>query len=284
MDKSTLFSKLRVLNIKPRIKSSNQLSNVTRSTQKGRGMSFSEVREYQFGDEVRTIDWNVTARYNIPHVKIFEEEKEQHYLIILDASSSSLFGDANQYKWEKQVEVAAMIAFTAWKKNERVGVLIFSDTIDLYIPQAKGRQHFYFLMNKLLEFKPKTSRTLLDVPLNWLFDEKIPRSSVFFVSDFMSTFDLYEQVKRANYRHQLVFIHVQHTEEAVLPNVGWLQMENLESRRKTWINTSSQKTRAAYEAYFDNQHKQLEQMCKGLAIKLAKISSDKDTYHALNAL
>jgi uncharacterized protein (DUF58 family) len=284
MDKSDLFAKLRVLQFKPRFRTSNRYNGANRSTLKGRGMSFSEVREYQFGDEVRTIDWNVTARYNVPHVKIFEEEKEQHYLIVLDASSSSFFADNQLSKWDKQVEAAALIAFTAWKQNDHVGLVIFSDKIDLYVPLSKGRQHFYQLLDKLLAFRPRKSRTLLDLPFNWLSEEKIPRCTVFFMSDFLSSLSIEPSLKKVQIKHQVVFLCIRHENELTMPDAGWLQVENMESGRKTWINTSSRKTKLIYEEFFRNQQSHLEHLAKMTGIKMATISSESNTFNVLNAL
>lgn len=283
MDKKNLFSKLRVLNFQPRIKTSNRHFGTARSTIKGNGMSFSEVREYHFGDEVRTIDWNVTARYNVPHVKIFEEEKEQHFLVILDASSSNLFSKNALSKWEKQIEVAAMVAFTAWKKNNYFGILIFSESIELYIPPLKGRQHFFSVIETLVKYKPSISKTRLDIPMQWLCEEKLSRSTVFFVSDFLSNLDFLAQIQRVVLKHRLFFTCVRHEEEETLPDVGWVQFDNLESEKKTWVNTSSRETKAFYQDFFTNQDMQLEQISKKNGVQLRKIFTNAATFKTLNS-
>lgn len=284
MDKKTLFSKLRILNLKPRFRSSNRHVGNARSTIKGTGMSFSEVREYHFGDEVRTIDWNVTARYNVPHVKIFEEEKEQHFLIVLDSSTSNMFSENGVSKWDKQIEVAAMIAFTAWKQNDHFGLLIFSDEIEHYIPFSKGRMHFYAIIDKLLTYRPGITRTSLELPFEWLSKEKLPRSTIFFASDFLSNLSISDQLKKVVFRHKLFFICVRNKEEEALPDVGWVQVENFESGRKTWINTSSEKTRFFYRDFFDKQTDQLDHLSVNNGIKWKKLFTDENTYQLLNSL
>lgn len=284
MEKATLFSNLKVVNLKPRLKSFNKLSGVSKSNAKGRGMSFSEVREYQIGDEVRTIDWNVTARYNTPHVKIFEEEKESHFLLVLDASSSSLFANQHISKWEKQVEIAAILAFSAWKNNDYFSLLVFSDKIDLHIPFAKGRQHFYFAVNKLLSFQPQRSQTNLDLTFDWIREHKLPKSTILLISDFLTAIDFKEKLQSTLSRHIIALICVRHEDEEVLPDAGWIQAENFETGNKTWINTSNKETRHIYAKYYENNAQQLESISAECGVTFNKIKTNSNSFKFLNSI
>lgn len=249
MDTKELLKKVRKIEIKTRRLSDHVFGGEYHSTFKGRGMTFSEVRQYQFGDDVRNIDWNVTARYNEPFVKVFEEERELTLMLMVDISGSEFFGTDQQFKNEIVTEIAATLAFSATQNNDKVGLILFTDQIELYIPPKKGRYHVLRIIRELIEFKPQGSQTDIAGALKFLSNIMKKRAIVFVLSDFMD--EGYEQtLKIASGRHDVTGIRVYDKREEEIPNVGLVPMIDEESGELMVVNTTSKKIRQNYNNYY----------------------------------
>lgn len=248
MKTKDLLKKVRKIEIKTRKLSSNIFGGEYQSTFKGRGMTFSEVRSYQYGDDVRTIDWNVTARYNEPFVKVFEEERELTLMLLVDISGSEQFGSTNELKKNVVTEISATLAFSALQNNDKVGLILFSDSIELYIPPSKGKTHVLRIIRELIEFKPSSKKTNLSEALKFLVDVTKKKSIVFILSDFIS--DQYEKnLKIAANKHDLTGIRVYDKLETEIPNLGIVPMYDQETGQVTMVDTSSKKTRESYKNF-----------------------------------
>ena len=261
MDTKELLKKVRKIEIKTRRLSDHIFGGEYHSTFKGRGMTFSEVRQYQYGDDVRAIDWNVTARYNEPFVKVFEEERELTMMLVVDVSGSEMFGTQDQFKREILTEIAATLAFSALQNNDKVGVLLFSDQIELFIPPKKGRSHVLRIIRELLEFKPISTRTNISVALEFLSGILKKRAIVFLLSDFMDT--SYEKTLQiASKKHDLTGIRVYDALEEDLPNIGIVPMRDAETGGIQWVDTQSKKLRQNYIKHYLEQVKYFETLFK----------------------
>ncbi len=248
MDTKELLKKVRKIEIKTRRLSDHIFGGEYHSTFKGRGMTFSEVRQYQFGDDVRNIDWNVTARYNEPYIKVFEEERELTMMLMADVSGSEFFGTSNQFKKDIITEISATLAFSALQNNDKVGLILFSDEIELFIPPKKGKSHVLRIIRELLEFKPKSNKTNIAGALKYLTNVMKKKAIVFMLSDFIA--DDYETtLKITGNKHDVTGIRVYDQREETIPNIGMVQMEDTETGERKVINTQSKKVRAAYEKY-----------------------------------
>ncbi|WP_422083027.1 DUF58 domain-containing protein [Ulvibacterium sp.] len=248
MDTKELLKKVRKIEIKTRRLSDHIFGGEYHSTFKGRGMTFSEVRQYQFGDDVRSIDWNVTARYNEPFVKVFEEERELTMMLMVDVSGSELFGTTNQFKKGIITEISATLAFSALQNNDKVGLILFSNEVELFIPPKKGKSHVLRIIRELLEFKPGSNRTNIAEALKYLSNVLKKKAIVFVLSDFMA--DDYERtLKITGNKHDVTGIRVYDEREEHIPNLGMVQMQDAETGTVSLINTQSKKVRAAYGAY-----------------------------------
>ena len=245
MDTKALLKKVRKIEIKTRRLSDHIFGGEYHSTFKGRGMTFSEVRQYQFGDDVRAIDWNVTARYNEPFVKVFEEERELTLMLVVDVSGSEAFGTQTQFKREILTEIAATLAFSALQNNDKVGLLLFSDQVELFIPPKKGRSHVLRIIRELLEFKPNSFKTDIGNVLEFLSGILKKKAIVFMLSDFIDKG--YEKTLRiAAKKHDLTGIRVYDTLETKLPNLGIIPIRDSETDAIKWISTFSKKVRNNY--------------------------------------
>ncbi|MDO1501978.1 DUF58 domain-containing protein [Winogradskyella maritima] len=252
MDTKELLKKVRKIEIKTRRLSDHIFGGEYHSTFKGRGMTFSEVRQYQFGDDVRNIDWNVTARYNEPYVKVFEEERELTMMLMADVSGSKLFGTQNQFKDEIVTEISATLAFSATQNNDKIGLILFSDEVELYIPPKKGRSHVLRIIRELLEFKPKSKKTDIAEAIKFLSNVMKKKAIVFMLSDFMA--DDYEQnLKIASGKHDITGIRIYDKHEEAIPNLGMVQMEDEESGELVLVNTASKKVRQNYSKYYNER-------------------------------
>ena len=248
MDTKELLKKVRKIEIKTRRLSDHIFGGEYHSTFKGRGMTFSEVRQYQFGDEVRTIDWNVTARYNEPYVKVFEEERELTMMLMVDISASELFGTVNQFKKEVITEISATLAFSAMQNNDKVGLILFSDEVELFIPPKKGKSHVLRIIRELLEFAPNSRNTDLGEALKYLSNVMKKKAIVFVLSDFIT--ENYEQtLKITGNKHDVTGIRVYDHREESIPNLGMVQMQDAETGVLQLVNTQSKKVRMAYAEY-----------------------------------
>ena len=246
MDTKELLKKVRKIEIKTRRLSDSVFGGEYHSTFKGRGMTFSEVRQYQFGDDVRAIDWNVTARYNEPFVKVFEEERELTLMLVVDVSGSEFFGSGQQFKREVLTEIAATLSFSALQNNDKVGLLLFSDQVELFIPPKKGRTHVLRIIRELLEYQPKSKQTDIRVALEFLSGILKKKAIVFLLSDFMD--DSYEKTLRiAAKKHDLTGIRVYDKREVEIPNIGLVPMLDSETQKTRWVNTASIAVRNQYQ-------------------------------------
>lgn len=252
MDTKELLKKVRKIEIKTRRLSDHIFGGEYHSTFKGRGMTFSEVRQYQFGDDVRNIDWNVTARYNEPYIKVFEEERELTMMLMVDVSGSELFGTNQQFKNETITEISATLAFSAMQNNDKVGLILFSDQIELFIPPKKGKSHVLRIIRELLEFKPQSTKTDISQALRYLSGVMKKKAIVFLLSDFIA--DDYEQtLKITAKKHDVTGIRIYDKREEEIPNLGIVQMLDGETGEAMLVNTSSKKVRAGYAKYYQEK-------------------------------
>ncbi len=258
MDTKELLKKVRKIEIKTRRLSDHVFGGEYHSTFKGRGMTFSEVRKYQFGDDIRAIDWNVTARYNEPFVKVFEEERELTLMLMVDVSGSSVFGTQTGFKKDMITEIAATLAFSATQNNDKIGLILFSDEVEQYIPPKKGRHHVLRIIRELIEFTPKSKKTNISQAVKFLSNVMKKRAIVFMLSDFMA--ENYEQeLKIAGKRHDITGIRVYDVRETQMPNVGMIQLKDEETDEIIWVNTASKITRNRYELAYKKQLKYFEE-------------------------
>ena len=252
MDTKELLKKVRKIEIKTRRLSDHIFSGEYHTSFKGRGMTFSEVRQYQYGDDIRAIDWNVTARYNEPYIKVFEEERELTMLLMVDVSGSESFGSKNQFKKEIVTEIAATLAFSATQNNDKIGLILFSDEIELYIPPKKGRSHVLRIIRELIEFEPKSKQTDVSQALKFLSGTQKKKAIVFLISDFMT--DEYEHtLKIASKKHDITGIRVYDIREEKMPNVGMVSMLDAETGQTVLVDTSSKSVRLNYEKYYQDK-------------------------------
>jgi len=249
MDTKELLKKVRKIEIKTRRLSDHIFGGEYHSTFKGRGMTFSEVRQYQFGDDVRSIDWNVTARYSEPYVKVFEEERELTMMLMVDVSGSQLFGTKQQFKKEIITEIAATLAFSATQNNDKIGLILFTDQIELFIPPKKGRSHVLRIIRELLEYDPKSKQTNITEALKFLSNVMKKKAIVFILSDFI-TDDYQQTLKIVGGKHDVTGIRIYDQNEEKIPNLGMVQMEDGETGELLLVNTGSKKTRTEYAAYY----------------------------------
>jgi len=248
MDTKEILKKVRKIEIKTRRLSDHIFGGEYHSTFKGRGMTFSEVRQYQFGDDVRSIDWNVTARYNEPYVKVFEEERELTMLLMVDVSGSEFFGTQNQFKKESVTEIAATLAFSAIQNNDKVGLILFSDQVELYIPPKKGRSHVLRIIRELIEFRPHNQKTNISEAFKFLSNVMKKKAIVFVLSDFMDK-DYEHNLKIAGNKHDITGIRVFDKHDEKIPNLGLVPFRDAESNEINFVNTHSKSVRNSYNKY-----------------------------------
>ena len=252
METKDLLKKVRKIEIKTKRLSDHIFGGEYQSTFKGRGMAFSEVRQYQFGDDVRAIDWNVTARYNDTFIKVFEEERELTMMLIIDISGSNFFGSNSVFKNEYVTELAATLAFSATKNNDKVGLILFSDIVELYIPPKKGKSHVLRIIRELLEFKSKSKKTNINVPLKFVSNILKNRSIAFIISDFISM-DYSNSLKIFSSRHDVTGIRIYDKSEEIIPNLGVIDINDNETGKRTTVNTSSKNVRKKYSEYYKSK-------------------------------
>ncbi len=252
MDTKELLKKVRKIEIKTRRLSDHIFGGEYHSTFKGRGMTFSEVRQYQFGDDVRNIDWNVTARYNEPFVKVFEEERELTMMLMVDVSGSELFGTESQFKNEVVTEIAATLAFSATQNNDKIGLILFSDQVELFIPPKKGRSHVLRIIRELLEFQPESKQTNLAEALKFLSNVMKKKAIVFVMSDFIAD-DYQQTMKIVSGKHDVTGIRIYDKHEESIPNLGLVQMQDEETGELMLVNTGSKKVREEYTKFYHNK-------------------------------
>jgi uncharacterized protein (DUF58 family) len=275
MDSTELLKKVRKIEIKTRSLSHDIFTGQFHSAFKGRGMAFSEVREYQIGDDIRSIDWNVTARFNHPYVKIFDEERELTVMLLIDVSGSNEFGTRKQLKEELITELAAVLAFSAIQNNDKVGVIFFSDIIEKFIPPKKGTSHILRIIRELLTFKPQHRKTNITEALRYFTNVIKKRSVAFLISDFFdSGFD--DALKIAHRKHDLIAMKIYDDREIKLPEVGLIQVKNAETGKIVWADTSDMQTRNNYYKSWINHEVYLKDFCKKNGVDLVSIRPDED--------
>ena len=254
METKELLKKVRKIEIKTRRLSNHIFSGEYHTSFKGRGMTFSEVRQYQYGDDIRAIDWNVTARYNEAHVKVFEEERELTMMLMVDISGSSGFGTKNALKEDIITEISATMAFSATQNNDKIGLILFSDQIELYIPPKKGKSHVLRIIRELIEFQPKSNKTDVAQALKFLSSTQKKKAIVFLISDFMSE-DYEHTLKIASKKHDIIGIRVYDIREESIPNLGVVPMLDSETGKVELINTGSKQVRLNYEKHYHEKVK-----------------------------
>lgn len=284
MDAKELLKKVRKIEIKTRGLSQNIFAGEYHSAFKGRGMMFSEVREYQYGDDIRDIDWNVTARHNRPHVKVYEEERELTVMLLVDVSGSREFGAVGVEKREMIAEIAATLAFSASQNNDKIGALFFSDKVEKFIPPKKGRKHILLIIRELLDFQPEDRGTNLDVALRYFADALRKRSTMFMISDFIDTHDYSKALAIARNRHDIMAVQVYDRRDAVLPDVGLMRICDLETGATRWIDTSSNKVRTAYGKWWYDRQQTMAEVLKRSRVNFTSVATDEDYVKALMGL
>lgn len=284
MDKSELLKKVRKIEIKAKGLSQNIFAGEYHSAFKGRGMTFSEVREYQYGDDVRDIDWNVTARQNHPYIKVYEEERELTVMLLVDVSGSKDFGAVGETKRDMMAEIAATLAFSAIENNDKVGVILFSDKIEKFIPPKKGRKHILLVISTLLDFKPENKGTDVNCALEFLTSGIKKRCTSFLVSDFIDEDDYSKALSFANNKHDLIAVQVYDKREMQLPDVGLMRVYDAETGEERWINTSSKKVRETYQRWWYQRQLKMSEKLQHSRVDLASIATDEDYTKALLAL
>jgi len=284
MDTQEILKKVRKIEIKARGLSANIFAGQYHSAFKGRGMAFSEVREYQFGDDVRDIDWNVTARFHRPYVKVFEEERELTVMLLIDVSGSLDFGTAKQMMRDMVTEIAATLAFSAIQNNDKIGVIFFSDKIEKYIPAKKGRKHILYIIREMLDFEPKSHRTDVGMAIDFLSSVMKRRCTAFLMSDFYDRTDFSHKLTVCNRKHDLVAIQVYDPRTKELPDVGLMKVVDAETGFEQYVDTSSKKLRNSYRNYWIHRQGQLTDVFTKSNVDSVTIATDQDFVSSLMAL
>ena len=281
MDTTELLKKVRRIEIKTRGLSRNIFAGQYHSAFKGRGMAFSEVREYQYGDDVRDIDWNVTARQQRPYVKVFEEEREMTVMLLVDVSASRNFGAVGEMKKEMMTEIAATLAFSTIQNNDKIGVIFFSDRIEKFIPPKKGKKHVLYIIRELIDFTPEHTGTDLSQVLRYLTNAIKKRCTVFLISDFIAPEDFSGAMTIANRKHDVVAIQVYDKREAELPRVGLVKLHDAERGGDVWVDTSSRRVRENYAAWWNERQAQMDESLKKSRVDITSVATDEDFVVAL---
>ena len=276
METSEIIKKVRKIEIKTRGLSSNIFAGQYHSAFKGRGMAFSEVREYQYGDDVRDIDWNVTARFHRPYVKVFEEERELTAMLLIDVSGSLDFGTQHQLKREMVTEIAATLAFSAIQNNDKIGVIFFSDKVEKYIPPKKGRKHILYIIREMLDFHADSRRTDVAQALEFLTGVSKRRCTAFLLSDFYVEQSFQQQLTIANRKHDVVAIQVYDKRGCELPNVGLMKLVDAETGHEQYIDTSSRRLRESYRRYWQKRQSALKETFAKSSVDTISIATDED--------
>ena len=281
METSEIIKKVRKIEIKTRGLSSNIFAGQYHSAFKGRGMAFSEVREYQFGDDVRDIDWNVTARFHRPYVKVFEEERELTVMLLIDVSGSLDFGTQKQMKRDMVTEIAATIAFSAIQNNDKIGVVFFSDKIEKYIPPKKGRKHILYIIREMLDFHPESKRTDVKQAVEFLSSVQKRRTTAFILSDFYVRNDFQQSLQIANRKHDVVAIQVYDERARELPDVGLMKVVDAETGFEQYVDTSSKRLRDSYRKYWQGRQSQLQETFNKSNVDNVSIATSEDFVKSL---
>jgi len=285
METSELLKKVRKIEIKSRGLSKNIFAGEYHSAFKGRGMAFSEVREYQFGDDIRNIDWNVTARYSHPYVKIYEEERELTVMLLIDVSGSRDFGTSEKTKKNVITEISAILSFSAIQNNDKIGVIFFSDTIEKFIPPKKGKSHTLRIIRELIDFKPQHSRTNIADAIRYFTNAIKKKCTAFVISDFMDDNPSLElALSIANNKHDVVALNIWDDREKELPPIGMVKLKDAESGRYLWVDSSSRKVRKIYSDYWNHHIHRLDTLFKRCGVDYVSINTKEDYVKSLMTL
>ncbi|MFW5916120.1 MAG: DUF58 domain-containing protein [Bacteroidota bacterium] len=290
METTELLKRVRKIEIKTRGLSRNIFAGEYHSAFKGRGMSFSEVREYQYGDDIRTIDWNVTARFNHPYVKIYEEERELTVMLLVDVSNSRVFGSHARLKKNLITEISAVLSFSAIQNNDKIGVILFSDGIEKFIPPKKGRKHILRIIRELIEFTPKSSMTNISESLKYLTNAIKKRCTAFIISDFYDQdtetyrMNYEESLKIANNKHDVIGLHIYDRRETELPSVGLIKMRDAETGEYVWVDSSSKKVRKAFHDWWNTTSQNIKSTFSQAGVDYTSIATDEDYVKPLISL
>lgn len=280
MSTSELLKKVRKIEIKTKGLSNHIFTGEYHTAFKGRGMAFSEVREYQTGDDIRSIDWNVTARYNTPFVKVFEEEREINVMLIVDVSASGDFGTSSQFKRELATELSAVLAFSAINNNDKVGVIFFSNKVEKFIPPKKGKTHILHIIREVLAFESENKETDLTEALNYFNNIIKKRSIVFVLSDFISH-DFESSLRIANKKHDVIAIHIHDKREDSIPNIGLITLRDAETQKTTYVDTSNKKTREDFTKNQKKIHRKLKNIFRSTGTDYINLLTGEDYVGAL---
>lgn len=282
MEASELLKKVRRIEIRTRGLTRNIFAGEYHSAFKGRGMAFAEVREYQFGDDIRSIDWNVTARYSHPYVKVFEEERELTVMLLIDVSGSREFGTFEKLKKNIITEIAAILAFSAIQNNDKIGVIFFSDAIEKFIPPKKGRSHILRIIRELIDFEPEHRGTNITEALRYLTNAIKKRCTAFVISDFMDEKpDLEYALSIANNKHDVVALKIYDDREREIPPIGMIKIKDAETGEYIWINSSSSGTRKSYSDWWNNLSKKQEMLFKKCGVDAVAVNTREDYVRTL---
>lgn len=281
METADILKKVRRIEIKTKGLSNNIFAGQYHSAFKGRGMAFSEVREYQYGDDIRDIDWNVTARFNRPYVKVFEEERELTVMLMVDVSGSLEFGTVKQFKKDMVTEIAATIAFSAIQNNDKIGVIFFSDRIEKFIPPKKGRKHILYIIRELIDFHPESRRTSIKTGLEYLTNVMKRRCTAFLLSDFIDQNDFKNALTIANRKHDVVAMQVYDKRAAELPDVGLMKIKDAETGHEQWIDTSSASLRKVHRNWWQTHQVSLSDTFAKSNVDAVSVRTDQDYVKAL---
>ena len=281
METQDLLKKVRKIEIKSRGLSSNIFAGKYHSAFKGRGMAFSEVRAYQYGDDVRDIDWNVTARTSNPHVKVFEEERELTVMLLIDVSGSLDFGTRAEIKRDVVTEISATLAFSAIQNNDKIGVVFFSDKVEKYIPPKKGRKHILYIIHEMLDFKPQSRKTDISCALEFLVSALKRKCTAFLISDFYARKSFEKQMMICSNKHDVVAIQVFDPFAKTLPDVGLMKIMDLETEHEMYIDTSDKKLRNAHSKYWQEREQELESLFKRSNVDSVAIATNEDYVKSL---
>mgnify|MGYP000082582226 CR=1 FL=1 len=284
MDAKELLKKVRKIEIKSRGLSQNIFAGEYHSAFKGRGMMFSEVREYQYGDDIRDIDWNVTARHNKPYVKVYEEERELTVMLLVDVSGSREFGAVGVEKREMIAEIAATLAFSATQNNDNIGALFFSDKVEKFIPPKKGKKHILLIIRELLDFEPDHRGTDIAMALRYFTDAMRKRSTMFLISDFIDADDYRQSLALARNKHDVMAIQVYDKRDSQMPDVGLMRVSDLETGADMWVDTSSRKVRDAYARWWYDRQQSMSETLRSSRVNFVSVATDEDYVKALMGL
>lgn len=284
METSELLKKVRQIEIKARGLSNNIFAGQYHSAFKGRGMSFAEVRGYQFGDDIRDIDWNVTARYNNAFIKVFEEERELTVMLLVDMSGSQDFGVHNALKREIVTEMAATLAFSAIQNNDKIGVIFFSDKIEKFIPPKKGKKHILYIIRELISFEAESNKTDISMALQYLTNVIKKRCTTFMISDFIDKSDYKNALTIANKKHDIVALQVYDSVEKQLPKVGLMKIQDAETGQEQWIDTSASSVQKAYGSWWEKRQEKMKQTFSRSRVDSISVQTDEDYVKSLMML